>query len=121
MNIFIDTQDMEERYGEELYKEYLENENKEMKEKIKKIREYCKREIGNIIANFDYIDLKQENEDYKSRIEKAIDYIKEHKKEITKTEANIFNEDRQDKSKLKVGTFMWNVDELEDILRGGKE
>ena len=87
MNIFIDTQDMEERYGEELYKEYLEKQVK----------------------------------DYKSRIEKAIDYIKEHKKEITKTEANIFNEDRQDKSKLKVGTFMWNVDELEDILRGGKE
>lgn len=42
MNIFIDTQDMEERYGEELYKEYLENENKEMKEKIKKLRELLK-------------------------------------------------------------------------------
>ena len=28
MNIFIDTKDMEERYGEELYKEYLEKENK---------------------------------------------------------------------------------------------
>lgn len=42
MNIFIDTQDMEERYGEELYKEYLENQNKEMKEKIDKAIEYIK-------------------------------------------------------------------------------
>lgn len=28
--VFIDTQDMEERYGEELYKEYLEKENKRL-------------------------------------------------------------------------------------------
>ena len=36
--IFIDTQDMEERYGEELYKEYLENENKKLKEVIEEVR-----------------------------------------------------------------------------------
>ena len=42
MNIFIDTQDMEERYGEELYKEHLENQNKEMKEKINKAIDYIK-------------------------------------------------------------------------------
>ena len=42
MNIIIDTQDMEERYGEELYKEYLENQNKEMKEKIDKAIEIIK-------------------------------------------------------------------------------
>ena len=36
MNIFIDTQDMEERYGEELYKEYLENENNQLKDRIEK-------------------------------------------------------------------------------------
>ena len=34
MNIFIDAEDMEERYGEELYKEYLERENKELKQKV---------------------------------------------------------------------------------------
>jgi NAD+--asparagine ADP-ribosyltransferase len=45
MNIFIDTQDMEERYGEELYKEYLENQNKEMKEKIDKAIEYIKEDM----------------------------------------------------------------------------
>ena len=48
MNIFIDTQDMEERYGEELYKEYLENQNKEMKEKINKAIENCKKSIESI-------------------------------------------------------------------------
>ena len=31
--IFIDTEDMEERYGEELYKEYLKKENQQLKEK----------------------------------------------------------------------------------------
>lgn len=36
--IFIDTQDMEERYGEELYKEYLEKENKQLKEVIEEVR-----------------------------------------------------------------------------------
>ena len=90
----------------------------------------------NIDLLLDYItNLQQENErltnelntcmiernNFLSRIDKVIDYIKEHKKEITKTQANIFNEDRQDKPKLKVGTFMWNVDELEDILRGNKD
>lgn len=44
--VFIDTQDMEERYGEELYKEYLEKQVKDYKsrcekavEKIKKIQQ----------------------------------------------------------------------------------
>ena len=39
MNIFIDTQDMEERYGEELYKEYLENENKQLKSILTELEE----------------------------------------------------------------------------------
>lgn len=36
--IFIDTQDMEERYGEELYKEYLEKENKQLKKQLEYLR-----------------------------------------------------------------------------------
>lgn len=36
MNIFIDSEDMEERYGEELYKEYLENKNKGLQQRIDK-------------------------------------------------------------------------------------
>lgn len=35
--IFIDTQDIEERYGEQLYQEYLEKENKELKEKVNQL------------------------------------------------------------------------------------
>lgn len=35
--IFIDTQDMEERYAEGLYQDYLEKENKKYKEVIDKI------------------------------------------------------------------------------------
>ena len=50
MNIFVDTQDMEERYEEELYKEYLENQNKEMKERIDKAIEYIK----NYLPNYDF-------------------------------------------------------------------
>ncbi len=40
MNIFIDTEDMEERYGEQLYIEYLEKQNKELHNKIDKAIEY---------------------------------------------------------------------------------
>lgn len=36
--IFIDTQDMEERYAEGLYQDYLEEENKKYKEVIDKVR-----------------------------------------------------------------------------------
>lgn len=36
MNIFIDTEDMEERHTEQLYQEYLEKENKELHNKIDK-------------------------------------------------------------------------------------
>ena len=35
--IFIDTQDMEERYAEGLYQDYLEEENKQLKDKLSKI------------------------------------------------------------------------------------
>ncbi len=38
MNIFIDTQDMEERYGEELYKEYLEKQNQQLKSTLEEIK-----------------------------------------------------------------------------------
>ena len=54
----------------------------------------------------------------KSEKKHAVDFINKHKKEITKEDTTIFNEDREDKSKLKVGTFMWHVDELIDKLNG---
>ena len=43
--VFIDTQDMEERYGEELYKEYLEKENKRLNNIINELEKYCNEEI----------------------------------------------------------------------------
>ena len=55
-----------------------------------------------------------------SKIDKAIEFINSQKKTISKNQADLFNEDRDNKSKLKVGTFMWNVDELLDILEGDK-
>ena len=43
--VFIDTQDMEERYGEELYKEYLEKENKRLNNIINELEKGIKENI----------------------------------------------------------------------------
>ena len=40
--IFIDTQDMEERYGEQLYQDYLVEQNKDLQQRIDKATEYIK-------------------------------------------------------------------------------
>ena len=40
--VFIDTQDMEERYGEQLYQDYLVEQNKDLQERISKAMEYIK-------------------------------------------------------------------------------
>ena len=42
INIFIDTEDMEERYGEEIYKEYLEKENKRLNNIINSLEKWLK-------------------------------------------------------------------------------
>ena len=42
--VFIDTQDMEERYGEDLYKEYLEKENKRLNNIINELERYINEE-----------------------------------------------------------------------------
>lgn len=56
--------------------------------------------------------------DYKSRIEKAAEFINKNKSTITQQRADFYNCDELRNRKLKVGTFMWNVDELIDILNG---
>ena len=38
MNIFIDTEDMEERYAEGLYKDYLEEQNKQLQQERDKYK-----------------------------------------------------------------------------------
>lgn len=40
--IFIDTQDMEERYAEELYQDFLKEENKQLKDNWNKLKEWLK-------------------------------------------------------------------------------
>mgnify|MGYP006988909261 CR=1 FL=1 len=60
------------------------------------------------------------NHKLQSKIDKAIEFINSQKKTISKSQTDLFNEDRNNKSKLKVGTFMWNVDELYDILKEDK-
>lgn len=59
--IFIDTQDMEERYGEELYKEYLEKENQQLTERYLLLEKKC-------------IDLKEVIEKVREYIEETIRY-----------------------------------------------
>lgn len=60
----------------------------------------------------DYIeDLEWKEQEYyklQTKIDKAIEYIREHKKTITKQMAK--------DTRLEVGTFMWNIDELLEIL-----
>ena len=58
--IFIDTQDIEERYAEGLYQDYLEEENKKYKNQQKEFIEYLENE-KNIypydISDYDYEDI----------------------------------------------------------------
>ena len=60
--IFIDTQDMEERYGEELYKEYLEKQLEDFKSRIDKAIEYIENEDIDVcmIRYNDIYDTKKE-------------------------------------------------------------
>lgn len=55
--IFIDTQDMEERYGEGLYMDYLKEENQQLKKKYE-----------NAVADYEY---------EKSKNQRAIEYIEQ--------------------------------------------
>ena len=49
----------------------------------------------------------------KEKNKKAIDFINERKKTV--------NKDMAEGTRLQVGTFMWQVDELLEILKGIKE
>lgn len=69
-----------------------------------------------LTETIDYLQQELQRKD--NIINKAIEYIKIHKNEVNKSQVDLFNEDRKDKSKLKIGTFMWGIDELENILRG---
>lgn len=66
--VFIDTQDMEEKYGEELYKEYLEKENKRLNNIINELEKW----LEDYIKLFDEPDMLEEQtcEDLKEVLDK---------------------------------------------------
>jgi hypothetical protein len=57
--IFIDTQDMEERYGEQLYQDYLEEENKDLKQKIDETIKYIEQHSNNGVEYLDVWEVKE--------------------------------------------------------------
>lgn len=57
-----------------------------------------------------YQDALDKIEELQERIDKAIEYIENNKKTLNKNDVK--------GTRLKVGTFMWGVDDLLDILRG---
>ena len=61
--MFIDTQDIEERYAEELYQDFLKEENKQLKDKLSKIETLIinhNRNIGDIYYKYNSKILKSE-------------------------------------------------------------
>ena len=68
--IFIETQDMEERYAEGLYQDYLEEENKKYKEVIDKA-------INNSQYWIDYYTRLNSDERIALRLQENIDILKE--------------------------------------------
>ena len=61
--IFIDTEDMEERYAEGLYMDYLKEENKHLKDRINKAIEYITR-FEDIKAYYSYEENGYEEYNY---------------------------------------------------------
>lgn len=98
--IFIDTEDMEERYGEELYKEYLEKDNKQLKQEKEKLHHYKKL----------YQSLKRQKEELRS-------WLKEDKDKITVL-------DTKDNSSVRLGIMLGmglcleKLEELEGVDDG---
>ena len=75
--IFIDTQDMEERYGEQLYQDYLVEQNKDLQQESKKQKEVIDKAIE-YIEKFIPID-----EDTILMRERQRDYLLDILKEVS--------------------------------------
>ena len=76
--IFIDTQDMEERYGEQLYQDYLVEQNKDLKQENARLKEIENK--LNFIKNRVKQGMSQENIN-KCAIELVNSYLKDILKE----------------------------------------
>ena len=66
--IFIDTQDMEERYAEGLYQDYLEEENKKYKNQQKEFIDYLENMLDNENDIFSVVRVKDVLSKYKEII-----------------------------------------------------
>ena len=75
--IFIDTQDIEERYAEGLYQDYLEEENKKYKNQQKEFIDYINSYIKLLSDDPDYIEERQKDilEEILSEYEEIIDKL----------------------------------------------
>ena len=67
--IFIDTQDIEERYGEGLYQNYLEEENKKLNEELDKLNHIIDKQDKDIVI------LSKGNKELKKQLEEANEKI----------------------------------------------
>ena len=86
----------------------LSVQNEKLKAENEYLRDRCKNEYEGFIAVVhELCDTAMELDKYKSRCEKANEYIKQHKKTISKNVSKLYG------NKLKVGTFLNGVDELE--------
>ena len=91
-----------------------------IEDSIKTLKEFNKIKINSYamqFVNISYPDLQEAIETLltayekeKEKNKKAIDFINQRKK--------IVNKDMAEGTKLQVGTFMWQVDELLEILKG---
>lgn len=68
MNIFIDIGDMEERCGEQLYQDYLVEQNKNLQQEIQQLKE------DNILIKIANKLVSDKLKDYKLRCDKATNY-----------------------------------------------
>ena len=75
--IFIDNQDIEERYAEGLYQDYLEEENKKYKNQQKEFIDYLTSYIKLLSDEPDYIEERQKDilEEILSEYEEIIDKL----------------------------------------------
>ena len=77
--IFIDTQDIEERYAEGLYQDYLEEENKKYKNQQKEFIDYINSYIKLLSDDPDYIEERQKDilEEILLKYNEIIGYVNE--------------------------------------------
>lgn len=74
MNIFVDREDMEERYCEQLYQDYLVEQNRELQQRINKAIEYLEQEPV-IEINGEFRNIYSEDDNRLLKILKESEYI----------------------------------------------